>query len=148
MIIFDGKMRRVRVFLVILTLLALSSAYNLEGMWHLTATDLSFTQSDPNIKFRFVNPIVVRSLQPDQHILGGPTISYTQVTTQQLTVYACITITYNYYINESSIYLQQVRQSSPNRVCLPNEVEEIQSKLNSTFFFSIENNRLILANPC
>lgn len=121
MITFDGKMRQVRAFLVIISLIALASAYTLEGLWDLTAADLAFTQSDPNIKFRFVNPIVIRALIPDQHILGGPTISYAQLTTQQLTVYACITITYNYYINESRIYLQQVRKSSPNRACLPSE---------------------------
>lgn len=122
MIILDGSMSQVRVFIVILTLIGLSSAYTLEGLWHLTETGLAFTQADPNVKFRFVNPIVVRALQPEQHILGGPTISYAQISTQQLTVYACITITYNYYINESRLYLQQARKSSPNRACLPNEV--------------------------
>lgn len=43
MITFDGKMRQVRAFLVIISLIALASAYTLEGLWDLTAADLAFT---------------------------------------------------------------------------------------------------------
>lgn len=120
MIIFDVEMRIARVLIMLLVLFALSSSYTLEGQWELTASYLSFTKTNPNVKFRFVNFIVTRALQPSQDFLGGPTITHTQRSTQQLTVYACATLTYNYYIKESSIYFQKVRASGSNRACLSN----------------------------
>lgn len=90
---------------------------------------------------------VVPAILPAQDILDGSSINTVNKGTKVLTVYACRTLTYSYYVNENNIYLQKVSSSGTNRPCLPNEINELETKLNSTFFFSIENDVLILYDP-
>lgn len=82
-----------------------------------------------------------------QDVLGGSIVGNAFTGTTQLTVYACKTLQYNYYVNESSLYLQPVSTGSNNRECLQNEIEQLSAKLNETFYFDIADNKLILYYP-
>lgn len=97
------------------------NGYTLDGQWQLTPETLSYTQQNPNVTFVFSNKIPQQvNLFMAQDALGGSTIGNARTGTTQLTVYACKTLKYNYYVNESSLYLQPVSTGSDNRECLKN----------------------------
>jgi hypothetical protein len=72
------------------------------------------------VRLNFVNFNVVTAILPPQDVLDGPSIDNVNKGTKQLTVYACKTLTYNYYVEENNVYLQKVKSSGINRPCLPN----------------------------
>ena len=128
-------------------LLSLACAYNLEGQWQLTPAHLNYTQTDPQVIFQFVNRRPGPSLAMPVDTLDDGTRYYAHSGNRQLTVHACRTLRYNYYLNATCIYLQPIEVTGQNRQCRPNEVEELQARLNSTFFFHIARNQLILYYP-
>jgi hypothetical protein len=130
--------------LVSACLAILGSGYTLDGQWALTNQHLKYTSSNPNVTLSFVNNIVTTSLLMAQDTLGGSSTNVAHKGTAQLTVYACKTLTYNYYITENRIYLQEIRRSSDVRSCLPGEIQELEWRLNTTFYFTIQKNQLVL----
>ena len=96
-------------------LLCLTSPYTLDGQWQLTNQHLNYTKTNPNITFKFVNHIVTPAVQPVQDVLNGPTTKVFHKGTNKLTVFACKTLTYNYYIVENTMYLQQISRSAAVR---------------------------------
>ena len=110
------------VFFYVL-LIALSSSYTLDGQWQLTTKQLLYTQSNPNVIFQFVNNIVTPSLALPRDLLGSGSTLPSNPTNQQLTIYACKTLTYNYWVDEKSIYFSPIQTSSLSRACQINELE-------------------------
>lgn len=106
--------------LLLLLLAALCSSYTLEGQWQLTPKQLIYTQSNPNVAFQFVNNIVTPSIVTPRDSLDGESTTTYNPTNQILTIYACKTLTYNYWINENSIYFYPIQNSSLNRPCQTN----------------------------
>lgn len=135
-----SKYRSLSSILLISLLISLTTCYTIEGQWQLTVNSLNYTQFNPNVLFVFVNKNIVPALAVLPDVLDGPS-TFNSISnnlgSRQLTVYACKTIYYYYYINESSIYFKQTQISGNNRPCLNNEIEEISKKINSTFFFDI-----------
>ncbi len=60
---------------------------------------MSFTKNNPNTIFEFKHNIAQVGLYMPQDVLDGETISNTYTGTKQLTVTACKTLIYNYYVN-------------------------------------------------
>lgn len=114
--------RNLTGLLTLSILFIISYSYTLDGDWQLTPQHLNYTSSNPNTTFAFRKKIVTTALQPPQDVLGGPTTNVVHKGTSQLTVHACRTLTYNYYINENSMYLQKVNSSGEVRPCLPKEL--------------------------
>ncbi len=84
---------------------------------------------------------------PSQDTLGGASYSPAYVGNKQVIIQACKQLLYNYYVNESSIYLQYVRTIDSLRECKQNELSEIMGKVNATFYFDIAADKLILYYP-
>lgn len=84
---------------LLLCFLTLTYGYTIEGQWQLTQEYVTYTKENPNVAFTFVNNIPQVSLFMPQDTLGGPTITNAFTGTKQLTVHACKTLLYNYYIN-------------------------------------------------
>lgn len=108
------------LLLLLLCQLREVSCYTLEGQWRLTPEHLAFTQDDPNVIFEFVNNIPQLSLFLPQDRLDAPSLASTHSGTKKLKVYACKTLLYNYYVNESSLYMQPIAAEGTNRPCLNN----------------------------
>ena len=87
------------LLLLLLCQASVVSAYTLEGQWRLSQEHLTFTSSDPNVIFEFVNNIPQISLFMPQDRLDAPSLSNTHSGTKKLKVYACKTLLYNYYVN-------------------------------------------------
>lgn len=117
-----GPPSKISLLLVFAILIVMTSSYTLEGQWELEPNHIIYTNNTPNVTFKFVNKIAYPSLAVSQSYLDGPTIQNTHTGSKQLTVYACKTLYYNYYVNESSIYFESTGTSSTVRECLPNEI--------------------------
>ena len=79
-------------------MICLTSSYTLEGLWDLTPQHLAYTTSEPHTSFRFVNKVVQPAILPTQDTLGGSSTSVFHKGTNQVTVHACKTLLYNYYV--------------------------------------------------
>jgi len=100
-------------------LISLVTSYALEGQWQLTNHNINYT-STPTVRFRFTNLIATVAQMPAMDTLGGRSTDIIHKGTSQLTVYACQTLTFNYYVNESRIYMQKIRKEGSNQSCLAN----------------------------
>jgi hypothetical protein len=107
-------------FIVILLLLCTCQSYTVDGQWSLTQQQLVYTQSNPNVGFKFVNNIVIPAIAYPQDLLDGHSRLPPVPSNQLLTIYACKTFTYYYFINENNIYFMPVSVSSENRPCQQN----------------------------
>ena len=99
------------VLIALSSIFSSASAYTLDGEWDLTPQHLNYTSSNPNTKLTFKNNIVTPAIQPVQDSLDGSSINVVHKGNNRLTVEACKTLTYNYYISENSIYLQMINSS-------------------------------------
>ena len=93
-------------------LLATCICYTLDGQWDLTNNHLTYTTSNPNVRLNFHKTITTAATLPVQDRLGTGSTSVTHTGTNKVTVHACRTLTYNYYVRENQVYLQKVLASA------------------------------------
>jgi hypothetical protein len=96
------------------------SSYTLEGPWQLQAEYLNNTKQNPDVSFIFQGFLPTIGRVPAEDTLGGASFSTAYVGNKQLIIQACKRLLYNYYVNESSIYLQYARTLESIRQCREN----------------------------
>ena len=105
-----------RCLLLALVLVCLKS-YTLEGPWQLQPEYLNYTKQNPDVSFTFQGFLPTIGRVPAEDTLGGASFSTAYVGNKQVIIQACKRLLYNYYVNESSIYLQYARTLESLRQC-------------------------------